>query len=641
MLIPPRKVQAALLCSAVLASLSILILMTAFRSFQSAVALGVTLLGLSSVLAFGSGYLAWLILVRQLKAERRTQQRAQQQLFDNFVNTYTASIRLDLSTFADLVKSYQLDRKGFHQITTRLEHIEDDCRTTLREMQMGHTELLGLINNLELDITSSIQRNRETAKDILLSSSNLHEALMSTRQSIHDLDTIAESRHKKNMEAHNRVVRNVVAHIRKEASMSQILERLIAMERRILGILAAREDETMTEAGLRLDEVSSLIQHISSKIDSIAEDYAKYFKELNSSSLVGLKHLSKQISESTISLSGRIVDQTSALAYLNDNIFTIETSSQLVDTVNRSSSQLRALIEQTRAVVAKDIELAAGNITDCVSQLQQGLEGIQTHFDDVVSTQYNNLTTLTSENSQAAISGIKDAKETLSTESKNAFLRLTHFTERTTKRHAIDIVRQVEAVHQLLSCVKGSKPMPATGGWALTADTLLYLRDWILSNSPKKILEIGSGASSVWLGMAARDVGCKMISFEHSSKYAEVTTRLLDDFDLGNTVQLIYSPLEPLTVLEKQYSWYTLRSLEKIGGDFDLLVVDGPPESTGELARFPALPVLEPRLNRHATILLDDAQRPSEIEILRQWRGMYPEFRDETVALSRSAVLTR
>lgn len=49
------------------------------------------------------------------------------------------------------------------------------------------------------------------------------------------------------------------------------------------------------------------------------------------------------------------------------------------------------------------------------------------------------------------------------------------------------------------------------------------------------------------------------------------------------------------------------------------MVVDGPPESSSTLARFPALPRLIQRLAKNYIGMLDDADRPSELEIVSRW----------------------
>ena len=64
--------------------------------------------------------------------------------------------------------------------------------------------------------------------------------------------------------------------------------------------------------------------------------------------------------------------------------------------------------------------------------------------------------------------------------------------------------------------------------------------------------------------------------------------------------------------------WYKLDNLPN-EIEADLLVIDGPPQNTAELARYPALPLLHKHLNKNSFIILDDAHRDGEIEIVKRW----------------------
>jgi hypothetical protein len=51
----------------------------------------------------------------------------------------------------------------------------------------------------------------------------------------------------------------------------------------------------------------------------------------------------------------------------------------------------------------------------------------------------------------------------------------------------------------------------------------------------------------------------------------------------------------------------------------DMLIVDGPPQATQALARYPALPLLFSRLNDTAIIVLDDFNSTAQQEIVKMW----------------------
>ncbi len=75
------------------------------------------------------------------------------------------------------------------------------------------------------------------------------------------------------------------------------------------------------------------------------------------------------------------------------------------------------------------------------------------------------------------------------------------------------------------------------------------------------------------------------------------------------------------------------------GSASDLLIVDGPPaDGPGQgAARAPALPALQDKLAPGATVVLDDAVRPGESEVLERWeRGT--DWRFERRAVQAIAV---
>src|SRR6185295_577572 len=73
----------------------------------------------------------------------------------------------------------------------------------------------------------------------------------------------------------------------------------------------------------------------------------------------------------------------------------------------------------------------------------------------------------------------------------------------------------------------------------------------------------------------------------------------------------------------------------------DLLVVDGPPGDVGDLARYPALPLLHERLSDNAVILLDDASRRDMRLILDLWLREFDNFDLERIDTEKGAAILR
>lgn len=200
--------------------------------------------------------------------------------------------------------------------------------------------------------------------------------------------------------------------------------------------------------------------------------------------------------------------------------------------------------------------------------------------------------------------------------------------------------RQVEALGELRARLGPGFRLPPTRGWAASPDLLLFLFDYVMKAGRGKtmvIVEFGSGASTIVLAEAIRRLGeGRLISYEHDAKYAEQTSeRLRGALSYLAEVRTVplgdwKSPRQAST--DQSWKWYTLDEAA-LPERIDLLIVDGPPGTTGPNARFPALPALRSRLSSDALVVLDDCIRAEERQIASEWAAhwlmtveMHPEF---------------
>jgi hypothetical protein len=199
--------------------------------------------------------------------------------------------------------------------------------------------------------------------------------------------------------------------------------------------------------------------------------------------------------------------------------------------------------------------------------------------------------------------------------------------------------RDVEALLQLYRDFRPRAPMPPSGRWALNAAGLLRLLHLIEQQQPKTILELGSGTSSVWIAYALERSGGRLVSVDHAPEFAELTRSMLAMHGLEHVAEVRHAPLRQLRMDGRDFRWYAAEAFTDLS-EVGLLVVDGPPGGTGPAARYPALRELESRLSSRATVFLDDADRPDEQEILRQWTGAVPGLVRDRRSVDRHAVLT-
>lgn len=189
------------------------------------------------------------------------------------------------------------------------------------------------------------------------------------------------------------------------------------------------------------------------------------------------------------------------------------------------------------------------------------------------------------------------------------------------------LVQQIEAQQQLHERFEPTATFRAAGGWALAPTVTLEIVDLIARTAPALVLECGSGLSTVWLAYAIQEQGHgRVVALEHDEGYAEQTRTMLRRHGLETVAEVRHAPLQPTAVGGSEMLWYTA-PMDDLG-DIGVILVDGPPSTTGDDARYPAVPLLRERLVPDATIILDDITRPDERAILNRWLD-----EDETLEL--------
>ena len=126
------------------------------------------------------------------------------------------------------------------------------------------------------------------------------------------------------------------------------------------------------------------------------------------------------------------------------------------------------------------------------------------------------------------------------------------------------------------------------------------------------ILECGCGLTTVMLGVMAGPRDLEVWSLEHDRAWIEAVERSLRHDELAD-VKLVETGLRDY----KRFDWYDVSGIE-LPDDFGLVVCDGPP-STTRGGRYGLVPVMRARLRPGAVVLLDDAARPGEHDILTRW----------------------
>ncbi len=200
---------------------------------------------------------------------------------------------------------------------------------------------------------------------------------------------------------------------------------------------------------------------------------------------------------------------------------------------------------------------------------------------------------------------------------------------------------QYQAYYDLVRLIAPRKPLPPLRGWAASPDFLLQIASQVLSSGARTVVECSSGASTLVLARCCElnDRG-HVFSLEHDLHYAENTRALLREQGLTDWATVIYAPLVPYMSLGGQH-WYSLENLHLDQKTIDLLVIDGPPWHTAPLARYPALPVFKNNLASDCVIIIDDANRDEEKEMLTNWAIEFPEFEQSFLSTEKGCAMMR
>ena len=185
----------------------------------------------------------------------------------------------------------------------------------------------------------------------------------------------------------------------------------------------------------------------------------------------------------------------------------------------------------------------------------------------------------------------------------------------------------VVAMAALRPLVTGYVPLTT---WSMRPAAILTIVNEIELKQRSTVVELGSGASTLYLARALAEVGGRLVSVEQDPELAAFIRRLLarEGLSLVATVEQVgLAPLPPALAVDSATwaspeRWYDIDRLRSVcPEDIDVLVVDAPPggDDPRVLAREPVVGVLCGQFAAVYSVFLDDVDRPAEREILRRW----------------------
>lgn len=208
------------------------------------------------------------------------------------------------------------------------------------------------------------------------------------------------------------------------------------------------------------------------------------------------------------------------------------------------------------------------------------------------------------------------------------------------QRYALkDTYRQIESLFSLFSLLRITAPLPPMCDWAIYPDFANLIVGTIRERKPRRVLELGSGISTIVAAYALKEVGVgELISLDHDRDFAGITDSNLRKHGLSEFARVVHAPLCQVVLQGCAHQWYDIKSLEGLR-DIDLVIVDGPPGILQHLARYPALPLLWSHLRDDVVVLIDDARRADERKMTELWCREFPSLQAELVDTVMGAII--
>jgi hypothetical protein len=177
---------------------------------------------------------------------------------------------------------------------------------------------------------------------------------------------------------------------------------------------------------------------------------------------------------------------------------------------------------------------------------------------------------------------------------------------------------------------------PLVGGfvpwttWSMRPAAILTIVNEIELQRRSTVVELGAGASTLYLARPVANVGGRLVSIEQDAELAEFVRRLVAREGLSQLASVEHLGLSPLpaayrvdlAVWQSPELWYDIDRLRVVcPRGIDVLVVDAPPGGNHDdlLVREPAVNALSGQFAAEYSVFLDDVDRPAEREILRRW----------------------
>jgi predicted O-methyltransferase YrrM len=204
---------------------------------------------------------------------------------------------------------------------------------------------------------------------------------------------------------------------------------------------------------------------------------------------------------------------------------------------------------------------------------------------------------------------------------------------------------QPRARRRLAQLLMPDGAWPIFGGAEIEPDTAVVLAETVLGRTPQSVLDVGGGTGCVVLALALRRAGSgRLTSVHHDEARCARTRDLLAAHGVADVAQVVHEPLGAFAETGVA-AWHEASALSALarrsGGTWDLAFVPPSAALAAHEALEAALPALLPSLSASATVVVDEALRREERDVLARWQesGVLAGFDSRIEETTRGTLL--
>lgn len=193
-------------------------------------------------------------------------------------------------------------------------------------------------------------------------------------------------------------------------------------------------------------------------------------------------------------------------------------------------------------------------------------------------------------------------------------------------RERLDVLRHMEAdnlaMTQINRLLGDDLPFLPITEYSLRPYTINHLLNEITINKHRKIVEFGTGISTIIISQLIKKCGIDDITFysiDHSDEWQKFISK---NYKIDEQIKMIYAPLTNKATIDSKFyggDWYDIDTIKKSikEAEVDFVLVDGPPAITKH-ARFPAVDFIKEYLSENGVVIVDDISREGEMNLVKE-----------------------